>query len=83
MPGTMYAVMRYWGSHGTQVKYRFIGPPLIHDLLSEPGIDAVPKYMLAPPDEPEPPAVEAPRPRRRWAEAQPRRGGREVIPLDE
>ena len=59
MAGTMYAVVRTWGTRGTQVRYRFVALPLVRDLLSEPGAGAVPKYMLAPEDEPEP----APEPR--------------------
>ena len=78
MPAAMYAIQRFWGSHGTQARYRFVAVSLVRDLLSEPG----PKYMLEPPEEPEP-AIEARRRGPGCCGARPRRGGREVVPLDE
>jgi len=80
VPATMYAVVRSWNTRGTQTRYHFIAVPFIRELLDERYPTGPMKYMLAPEDEPAPP-IEKPA-TRKWG-AQPRRGGKEVIPLDE
>lgn len=83
MPATaphMYAVVRTWNTRGTQVRYHFVAVPFIRELLDERYATGPMKYMLEPEDEP-PAPIEKPA-SRKWG-AQPRRGWREVVPLDE
>ena len=73
---SMVATVLYWSGFGRPRRV-FISVPYIAELLDEPGPTLGRKYIVLP-DEPEPPPT--PSPRRRW-EPQPRRGGKEIIPL--
>jgi hypothetical protein len=70
----MFAVVR---EHGYG-KEQCVSLPFVSALISEPDVPR--RYYVLPPEKPDH-VPENPAPRK-WG-AQPRRGGREVIPLDE